>query len=73
MVNALGDIVDPYSRSIIAGARSIKNSIIKIGETDRFANTLTVWEVYRTKIAFFFGETKYGHRRCLNECIIIER
>lgn len=46
VVNALGDIVDPHSRSIIAGARTIKKTIIKIGESDIFANTLSVMGSY---------------------------
>lgn len=41
-VNAMGDIVDPESRKIIAGARTIKKSVIKIGDEDLFANTLTI-------------------------------
>ena len=41
-VNALGDIVDPENRNIIAGARTIKKSVIKIGDEDFFANTLSI-------------------------------
>ncbi len=41
-VNAMGDIVDPHSRNILAGARTIKKSILKIGDEDQFANTLSI-------------------------------
>ncbi len=42
VVNAMGDIVNPYSREIIAGARTVKKSILKIGDEDLFANTISV-------------------------------
>lgn len=40
-VNAFGDVVDPETGEIIAGARSLKKGPIKIGK-GRFANTLLV-------------------------------
>lgn len=45
-VNALGDVVNPYSREIIAGARTVKKSILKIGEADVFANTVSIMGSY---------------------------
>ncbi len=41
-VNAMGDVVNPYSREIIAGARTVKKSVLKIGEADVFANTVSI-------------------------------
>ncbi|MCS7248025.1 MAG: P1 family peptidase [Anaerolineales bacterium] len=53
-VNAFGDIVDPYSGEIIAGARSLQKGPIKIGSKDYFADTLEVMKslVGRTALAF---------------------
>lgn len=43
-VNAFGDIIDPESGIIIAGARTIHKGPIKIGESKMFANTLHVMQ-----------------------------
>lgn len=53
-VNAFGDIVDPQSGEIIAGARSLQKGPIKIGAKGYFANTLEVMKslVGRTVLAF---------------------
>lgn len=45
-VNALGDVVDPVGRNIIAGARTIRKSIVKIGASDLFANSLSIMASY---------------------------
>jgi L-aminopeptidase/D-esterase-like protein len=41
-VNALGDVVDPASGAIIAGARSLKFGPLRLGEKGPFAGTLSV-------------------------------
>jgi L-aminopeptidase/D-esterase-like protein len=41
-VNALGDVVDPRTGQVIAGARSAKIGPISLGAPDYFANTLAV-------------------------------
>lgn len=53
-VNAFGDIVDPKSGEIIAGARSLQKGPLKIGKGDYFANTLEVMKslVGRTVLSF---------------------
>ena len=41
-VNAFGDVLDPATNQIVAGARSLKKGPIKIGEGDYFADTMEV-------------------------------
>lgn len=41
-VNAFGDVVDPQSGKIVAGARSLKKGSIKVGEGDYFADSMQV-------------------------------
>jgi len=41
-VNAFGDVLDPESSEIIAGARPTKIGPLKFGGSDRFADTLEV-------------------------------
>ena len=41
-VNAFGDVVDPATREIIAGARPVQAGPITIGGKEQFANTLDV-------------------------------
>jgi len=52
-VNAWGDVIDPQSGEIVAGARSTNVGPIKIGSQDDFANTL---EMMKT----FLGRTAVG-------------
>lgn len=42
VVNALGDVVDPDSGKILAGARTISKGPIRIGEPGYFADTLSI-------------------------------
>lgn len=39
-VNAFGDVIDPHTGEIIAGARSVEIGAIRLGERGYFANTL---------------------------------
>ena len=39
-VNAFGDVIDPATNQILAGARSVHTGPIKIGTSDTFADTL---------------------------------
>jgi L-aminopeptidase/D-esterase-like protein len=41
-VNAFGDVIDPSSGIITAGARTIKKGPVRVGSKGYFANTLTV-------------------------------
>jgi L-aminopeptidase/D-esterase-like protein len=43
-VNAFGDVLDPVTGKIIAGARSIKLGQVKIGSSDKFADTQKVMQ-----------------------------
>ena len=45
-VNAFGDVVDPKSGEIIAGARPAKVGPLQLGGTGRFANTLKVMQSF---------------------------
>jgi L-aminopeptidase/D-esterase-like protein len=42
-VNCIGDIIDPATQKIIAGARSMKKGPLKIGGDAKFADTLKVF------------------------------
>jgi L-aminopeptidase/D-esterase-like protein len=53
VVNSLGDIIDPATGKIIAGARSIHQGPIQIGSSATFANTLEVMKS-------FIGRTTLG-------------
>ena len=41
-VNAFGDLIDPETNNIIAGARTINAKVLKIGSSGYFANTLEI-------------------------------
>jgi L-aminopeptidase/D-esterase-like protein len=43
-VNAFGDILDPATGQIIAGARPAKLGLVKLGGMDRFADTMKVMQ-----------------------------
>jgi L-aminopeptidase/D-esterase-like protein len=53
-VNAFGDVVDPSSQKIVAGARPVKKGVMKIGGNDHFADTLSIFRtmVGRTILKF---------------------
>jgi len=53
-VNAFGDIIDPNSQKIIAGARSINSGPFRIGASESFADTLQTMKtlVGRTVLGF---------------------
>ena len=62
-VNALGDVVDPETGKIIAGARSVQVGPVRIGSEGYFANTLSVMKtlVGRSALGFSFrGDTVIG-------------
>jgi len=41
-VNAVGDVIDPFTNEIIAGVRPIKKGLVKIGGEDVFADSLKI-------------------------------
>jgi L-aminopeptidase/D-esterase-like protein len=45
-VNAVGDVVDPETGQIIAGARPVKLGPVKLGGKGQFANTLEVMKTF---------------------------
>ena len=53
-VNAFGDVVDPATGRIVAGARTMQRGPVRIGESKVFANTLSVMKglVGRTVMGF---------------------
>ena len=53
-VNAFGDVIDPATQQIIAGARSTKVGPLKVGGEDYFADTLAVMQslIGRTALSF---------------------
>lgn len=51
VVNALGDVVDPTSRKILAGVRTLQKGPIKIGSDEVFANTLKVMKTFAGRAA----------------------
>jgi L-aminopeptidase/D-esterase-like protein len=54
-VNALGDVIDPASGAILAGARPAKLGSVHIGGKGRFADTLAVMKALAGKTALRFG------------------
>jgi len=53
-VNAFGDVVDPHSDRILAGARSTKVGPVRLGSPEYFANTLEIMKTFvgRTVLGF---------------------
>jgi L-aminopeptidase/D-esterase-like protein len=53
-VNAFGDVIDPQTQKILAGARSRKTRLVKFGTSDYFANTLEMMKTFagRTILKF---------------------
>lgn len=53
-VNAFGDVIDPQTNQIIAGARTIQKGPLRLGAADYFANTMDVMKglVGRTILGF---------------------
>jgi L-aminopeptidase/D-esterase-like protein len=54
-VNAFGDVLDPKSGEIIAGARSLVLEGKKMGRGDYFADTLAVMQTLHAKTGLAFG------------------
>lgn len=62
-VNALGDIIDPTTGEILAGARSVKVGPIGVGQGEVFADTMAVMRGMAGKLALRFasrGNTVIG-------------
>lgn len=54
-VNAFGDVVDPETGKIIAGARATKVGPVKLGSQDYFADTLSVMRSLMGRTALSFA------------------
>jgi L-aminopeptidase/D-esterase-like protein len=54
-VNAFGDVIDPNTGKIIAGARAAKVGPLKIGEANFFANTLSIMQTLIGQTALKFA------------------
>jgi L-aminopeptidase/D-esterase-like protein len=54
VVNAFGDVIDPQTGQIIAGARSINLGLLKLGEEGYFGDTLEIMKTFigRTVLGF---------------------
>ncbi len=62
-VNAFGDVIDPHSGEIIAGARAANVGPIHIGDADTFADTLKMMKTFVGRTALGFasrGNTVIG-------------
>jgi len=54
-VNAFGDVIDPKSRKIIAGARTIQKGPLKLGSANIFADTLETMKSFIGKTVLSFA------------------
>lgn len=54
-VNAFGDVVDPNTNAIIAGARPIRKGLVKIGATPKFADTLNLMRTFTGRSVLHFA------------------
>ena len=62
-VNAFGDVIDPSTGEIIAGARPVKIGPLKMGGQNQFVNTMSGDEIfYRTDDTKLGGRWQCGHR-----------
>ncbi|NMC52678.1 MAG: P1 family peptidase [Chloroflexi bacterium] len=48
-VNAFGDVVDPHTNQIIAGARTLKKGPVQVGKEDYFADSLFTMRTFAGK------------------------
>lgn len=55
-VNAFGDVIDPSSGQILAGARPLQAGPFRLGKTDSFADTLKVMETFAGRTILSFAE-----------------
>ena len=55
-VNAFGDVVDPQSGEILAGARPVGTGPLRIGGQDRFADTLQVMSTHAGRLILGLAE-----------------
>jgi len=55
-VNAVGDVLDPNTGQIVAGARSIQKGPLKIGEESLFADSLTIMQGLVGRALFSLAE-----------------
>jgi L-aminopeptidase/D-esterase-like protein len=56
--NAFGDIIDPTTGKIIAGARSIQKGPLRLGSSDYFADTLQVMKSFTGEQILKFTQSK---------------
>ena len=54
-VNALGDIIDPQTNHIVAGARTLTQGAIRIGSGEYFADTMHVMKSFIGRTSLKFG------------------
>ncbi len=54
-VNAFGDVIDPSTNSIIAGARPLKSGPIKFGASEKFADTMSMMRTFVGKKSLQFA------------------
>jgi len=51
-VNSFGDVIDPHTGQIVAGARSANQGTLKLGQEGYFADTLEIMKTGRTILGF---------------------
>lgn len=54
-VNAFGDVIDPKTGDILAGARSVEIGALRLGEKGYFANTLEVMKTFAGRAVLGFA------------------
>ncbi len=57
-VNAFGDVVDPSSGDILAGARPVQKGPLKLGGKNKFANTLDVLRTFTGQTIMKFASSQ---------------
>jgi len=57
-VNAFGDILEPRSSKIIAGARTLKKGPVKVGEGELFADTLQILQTIAGRTIMDFASNQ---------------
>jgi L-aminopeptidase/D-esterase-like protein len=57
-VNAFGDVIDPSSGNILAGARPVQKGPIQLGGKEKFANTLDVLRTFTGQTIMKFASSQ---------------
>ncbi len=58
VVNAFGDVIDPQTSEILAGARPIQKGLLNLGGKQKFANTMDVFRTFTGKTIMKFASNQ---------------